>query len=41
MKTGLLFKLACLCIAYVVLFVHFTRKYMRNRMAKVRAASQG
>lgn len=36
MKTGLLFKLACLCIASVVLLAHFARKYMqRVRTQKV------
>lgn len=39
MKTGLLFKLACLCIASVVLIAHFARKYMRTRMVRVRSAN--
>lgn len=33
MKTGLLFKLACLCIASVVLMAHLTRKYLRKENA--------
>lgn len=36
MKTGLLFKLACLCIASIVLTVHFARKYFQK--ATVRSA---
>ena len=36
MKTGLLFKLACLCIASLVLMAHFARKYMQK--ATVRSA---
>ncbi len=39
MKTGLLFKLACLCIASVVLMAHFARKYMKARVVKVRSAA--
>ncbi len=39
MKTGLLFKLACLCIASMVLMAHFARKYFqRVRVARVRSA---
>jgi hypothetical protein len=39
MKTGLLFKLACLCIASMVLMAHFTRTYLRKvRVARVRSA---
>ncbi len=39
MKTGLLFRLACLCIASVVLIAHFARTYMRKtRLAKLRSA---
>lgn len=36
MKTGLLFKLACLCIASIVLIAHFARKHMQK--ASVRTA---
>lgn len=30
MKTGLLFKLACLCIASIVLIAHFARKHVQK-----------
>ncbi|MGN6509151.1 MAG: hypothetical protein ACTHLD_06795 [Chitinophaga sp.] len=39
MKTGLLFKLACLCIASVVLIAHFMRTYFKKaRPVKLRSA---
>ncbi len=38
MKTGLLFKLACLCIASIVLMAHFMKKYVQQLRHKPKFA---
>lgn len=38
MKTGLLFKLACLSIASIVLMAHFAKKYFQKMRLKPKFA---
>jgi hypothetical protein len=38
MKAGLLFRLACLCIASVVLMAHFARKFINKMLHKPKLA---